>query len=69
MSMLTSFKVSSLAKKCMFYRPEHNAKGIELNFEGLNARMKYTSEQKWNSRWEKMGHLSSYHVQPQSYGH
>ena len=26
-SMLTSFKVSSLACKCVFYRPEHNAKG------------------------------------------
>ena len=26
-SMLTSLKVSSLACKCVFYRPEHNAKG------------------------------------------
>ena len=26
-SMLTGSKVSSLASKCVFYRPEHNAKG------------------------------------------
>ena len=25
--MLTDMKVSSLACKCVFYRPEHNAKG------------------------------------------
>ena len=35
--MLTDLKLSSLECKCVFYRPEHNAKGepIELNFEGL----------------------------------
>ena len=35
--MLTDLKLSSLEYKCVFYRPEHNAKGepIELNFEGL----------------------------------
>ena len=35
--MLTDWKVSCLACKCVFYRPEHNAKGdpMELNFEGL----------------------------------
>ena len=35
--MLTGLKASSLACKCLFYRPEHNAKGghMELNFEGL----------------------------------
>ena len=29
--------MSSLAFKCLFYRPEHNAKvdPMELNFEGL----------------------------------
>ena len=34
--MLTDLKDSSLAK-CVFYRPEHSAKGkaMELNFEGL----------------------------------
>ena len=32
--MLTSLKVSPLAFKCVFYRPEYNAKR-ELNFEGL----------------------------------
>ena len=36
--MLTGLKVSSLACKSAFYRPEHNAKGgdpMELNFEDL----------------------------------
>ena len=35
--MLRDLKVSSLASKCVFSRPEHNAKGepVELNFEGL----------------------------------
>ena len=35
--MLTDLKVSSLACKCVFYRPEHDAKAdpMELNFEGL----------------------------------
>ena len=44
MSVLTGLKVSSLAWKCVFYRPEHNGKGegpMELNFEGLEM-------QKWN---------------------
>ena len=46
-SMLAGLKVPSLACKCVFYRPEHNAKGgmggegMELNFEGLEI-------QKWN---------------------
>ena len=42
--MLIDLKVSSLASKCVFYRPEHNAKGepVELNFEGLEM-------QKWNT--------------------
>ena len=39
MSMLTGLKVSSFACKCVFYRPEHNARverdPMELNFEGL----------------------------------
>ena len=35
--MLTHLQVSSLTCKCVFYRPEHNAKEgpTELNFEGL----------------------------------
>ena len=35
--MLTGFKASSLASKCVFYRPEHNANGghLKLNFEGI----------------------------------
>ena len=41
--MLTGLKVSSLACKYVFYRPEYNAKGgsHELNFDGLKM-------QKWN---------------------
>ena len=41
--MLKGLKVSYLACKCVFHRPEHNAKGdlIEVNFEGLKI-------QKWN---------------------
>ena len=41
--MLPGLKFSSLACKCVLYRPEHNAKGdsIELKFE--DAEM-----QKWN---------------------
>ena len=35
--MSTDFKVSSLASKCLFYRPEHSANEgpLKLNFEGL----------------------------------
>ena len=35
--MLTGLKVLSLLCKCVFYRPEHNAKGAshEFNFGGL----------------------------------
>ena len=41
--MLTGWKVSFLASKSVFYRPEHIAKrrGMELNFEDLE-------KQKWN---------------------
>ena len=43
--MVTDFKVAFLVCKYVFYRPEHNAKGNELNlklhFEGLET-------QKWN---------------------
>ena len=44
--MLTGLKMSSLACRCVFYRPEHNAKGepMELNFEGLEMqKKKYTN--------------------------
>ena len=35
--MVTALKKSSLARTCLFYRPELNAKGDpeELNFESL----------------------------------
>ena len=41
--MFTGFKVPTVACKCVFYRPEHNAKGylMGLNFEVLQI-------QKWN---------------------
>ena len=41
-SILTVLEVSSLEGKCVFYRPEHNAKrgSDEVNFEGLEM-------QKW----------------------
>ena len=40
--------MSSLACKCVFYRPEYNAKGdpMELNFEGFGM-------QKWNTQMGK----------------
>ena len=38
--MLAGLKNSSLACKCVFYRPEHNAVAMELNFEGLEMRNK-----------------------------
>ena len=50
--MLAGLKVSSLACKCVFYRPELNAKGEshELHFDSLteNAKIKYTNE--WSSK-------------------
>ena len=33
--MLTGLKVLCLAYKYVFYRPEHNTKGGQWNFEGL----------------------------------
>ena len=58
--------MSSLVCKCVFYRPQWNAKGgpMELNFEGLEM-------QKWDitadiarskSRLKKWGQFSSYYV-------
>ena len=44
--MLTGFEASSLACKCVFHRPEHNAKGAPHGIEflrPLNAKMKYTN--------------------------
>ena len=42
--MLTGFKVSSLASKCVFYRPEHKANGglVKWNYEVLGMQ-----------RWDK----------------
>ena len=35
--MITGLKLSSLLRKCVYYRTEHKAKGepMELNFESL----------------------------------
>ena len=40
--MLTGLKMSSLECRCVFYRPENNAKRgpMELNFEGLEIQKK-----------------------------
>ena len=32
-SILTDLNVSSLACKCIFYRPKYNAKGVDLGTE------------------------------------
>ena len=52
--MSTGWKVSSLAYKCVFYRPEHNAKGGPYGTKlwlSWNSKMKYTNSSK--SSWEK----------------
>ena len=43
-SMLTGFKVSSLASKCVFYRPKHKANGglVKWRYEVLGMQ-----------RWDK----------------
>ena len=44
--MLTGLKVSTLSCKCVFYRPEHNAKGErnEIEFSRFSkAKMKYAN--------------------------
>ena len=55
-SMLTDLKVSSLACKCVFYRPENNAKvephGTEF-WRSWNVKTEYTYEECSKSRWEK----------------
>ena len=59
-SMLTAFKVSSLASKCLFYRSEHSTKeglhGIEF-WRSSNAEMKLTNRKSSKSSWEKWCHL------------
>ena len=68
--MLTGLKVSSLTCKCVFYRPEHNAKGGTELWRSWDAEIKSTNEQSSKSRWEKWSHLSmSIYVYSQSYGH
>ena len=48
--MFTGLKKSSLKCKCVFYRPERNAKGntMTLNFEGLE--IKHTNGSNSKSR-------------------
>ena len=59
-SMLITFKVSSLACKCLFYRSEHRTKerlhGIEF-WRSSNAAMKSTNRKSSKSSWEKWCHL------------
>ena len=58
--------MSSLAWKCVFYIPELNAKGEPHNIESLE--IKYTNEYNLKNTWQKLGHLSSYHVNSHGYG-
>ena len=51
--MLTGLKGSSFAYKCVFQRPEHNAKGRSCGIEfcrSSNAEMKHTNRQTSKSR-------------------
>ena len=67
--MLAGLKVSSLAYKCVFYRPELNTKrGHREILKLLNTEMKYTNGGSSKSRWKKWGNLSIYHVYSHSYG-
>ena len=51
--MLATSKVSSLADKCVFYRPENNAReGNPRNWILKMQKMKYTNEESSKSRWE-----------------
>ena len=55
--MLKGLKVSSFACKCVFYRPEHDAKGRPHGTETCNnAITKYTIGESSKSR-QKMGSL------------
>ena len=62
MSMLTGLKVLSLVCKCVFYRPEHNAKRgpLELNFKVLE--MEKLKKPVLKEYMKKLDLLSSYHV-------
>ena len=51
--MLPRLKVSSFVYKCVFYRPEHNAK--ELNFEGFEIQKLHIPTDKAQKVDEKMG--------------
>ena len=60
--MLTGLKESSLACKCVFYRPERNPKGEPHGIEFWrfwNAEIQYTNGYTSKSRWKKMELLVS----------
>ena len=59
-SMLTGLKVSSLTCRCVFYRPELNAKAGAHAIEFCKPLN--TNGQSLRSIREKRSHLSSYHV-------
>ena len=71
MSMLTGLKVSSLACKCVLYRPERNAKEnlMELDFEGLEMQNKIYQWIELKEQIKKWDYLCSYYAQSQSYGY
>ena len=63
--MLTDFKVSSLASKCVYYRPEHtaNRRYLKLNFEGLVECKDEINQWKKAQRLDKKQvHMPGYHV-------
>ena len=60
--------MSFLARKCVFYRPEHNTKvphGTEFWSSWDETYQRIESK----NRWEKWVHLSIYHVYSQGYGY
>ena len=69
--MLTGLKVSSFTCKCVFYRPEHNAKeGPHGTVDLKVLKCKNTIHQRieLKKQTKKWGHLSSYYVYSCIYG-
>ena len=59
MAILTGLKVSSLTCKCLFYRPEHNAKGggtpWKWTLKALKCRNETYQRIEFKEKMEKMG--------------
>ena len=69
--MLTGLKVTSLACRCVFYRTEHMQRGVPLNWnlKVLKWENEIYQTIKLKEYMRKLGHLSSYRVYSQNYGH